>query len=203
MHDQDLPAALAADVDGNFEHLVLAFQDRLYAFALRLTGSPQDAEEIAQDTFVRAYRALTKYPAARIRMLALRPWLYRIALNVFRNRVRHRQLEVVPLDQGNEEGEREVADDTVIQPDTALERAELKASLGALVAALPERYRLAVVLRHIQGLGYREMAAVLKQPVGTIKANVHRGVRILREALDERERTGHPRPPLRAQRGWE
>jgi RNA polymerase sigma-70 factor (ECF subfamily) len=201
VHDQNLPAALAADVDGSFEPLVLAFQDRLYAFALRLTGSPQDAEEITQDTFVRAYKALTKYPAARIRVLALQPWLYQITLNVFRNRARHRQLEVVSLAQGDEEGEREVADDTVIQPDTALEHAELKASLGALVAALPQRYRLAVVLRYIQGLAYGEMALVLQQPIGTIKANVHRGVRRLREALDEQERTGRPRPQLQVRRG--
>jgi RNA polymerase sigma-70 factor, ECF subfamily len=201
VHDQDLPAALAADVDGSFEHLVLAFQDALYAFALRLTGSPQDAEEITQDAFVRAYRALTKYPAQRVRTMALRPWLYQVALNIFRNRVRNRQLPIVPLGQGNEEGDMELEDDKEVRPDAALERAELKASLEALVASLPERYRLAVVLRHVQGLGYDEMAAVLQQPTGTIKANVHRGVRMLREALDEQERTGRSRPQLKARRG--
>jgi RNA polymerase sigma-70 factor, ECF subfamily len=202
VHDQDLPAALAADVDGNFEHLVLAFQDRLYAFALRLTGSPQDAEEITQDAFVRAYRALIKYPAARLQTLNLRPWLYQITLNVCRNRARQRQPQLVALDRGNDEGDWDLTDDNELRPDTALEQAEVKTALDALVAGLPKRYRLAVVLRHIQGLGYREMAVVLKQPVGTIKANVHRGVRMLRQALDERERTGHPRPQLRAQRGW-
>jgi RNA polymerase sigma-70 factor, ECF subfamily len=201
VHEQDLPAALAADVDGSFERLVLAFQDRLYAFALRLIGSPQDAEEITQDAFVRAHRALTKYPGSRIRTLALRPWLYQIALNVFRNRVRHRQLQLVPLDQGREEGDLQIEDNKEAQPDTALERAELKASLATLVAALPDRYRLAVVLRHIQGLGYEEMAVILKQPVGTIKANVHRGVRMLREALDEQEHTERMRPQPKAQRG--
>ena len=201
MRDQDLPAALATDLDGSFERLVLGYQDRLYAFALRLTGNPPDAEEITQDAFVRAHRALTKYPAARIQALALRPWLYQIALNVFRNRVRNRQLRLVPLDQGGEEGDSEIEDDKEAWPDTVLERAELKASLAALVAALPERYRLAVVLRHVQGLGYEEMVAVLKQPIGTIKASVHRGVRMLREALDDQEHTGHARPQLRARRG--
>jgi RNA polymerase sigma-70 factor (ECF subfamily) len=201
VHDQDLPAALAVDVDGSFEHLVLAYQNRLYAFALRLTDSPQDAEEITQDAFVRAYQALTKYPAERIRTMALRPWLYQVCLNIFRNRVRHRQLQLVPLDQGSEEGDMEFEDDKEARPDAALERAELVASLAILVAALPERYRLAVVLRHIQGLGYEEMAVVLKQPIGTIKANVHRGVRMLREALDEQERTARRRPQLQARRG--
>jgi RNA polymerase sigma-70 factor, ECF subfamily len=193
VRDQDMSAALAADLDGSFEQMVLAFQHRLYAFALRLTGSPQDAEEITQDAFVRAYRALTTYPAARIRTLALRSWLYQIALNVFRNRMRRRPLQFVALDQGDEGGAMELEDDREARPDTALQRAELKASLDALVAALPERYRLAVVLRHIQGLGYSEMAIVLKQPIGTIKANVHRGVRMLRQALDGQE---HREPSL-------
>jgi RNA polymerase sigma-70 factor, ECF subfamily len=201
VHDRDLPAALAADLAGNFEQLVLAYQDRLYAFTLRLTGSPPDAEEITQDAFVRAHRALAKYPAARIRTLALRPWLHQIALNVFRNRVRNRQLQLVPLDQGREEGDLEIEDDKEVRPDTALERTQLMASLARLVAALPERYRVAVVLRHIQGLGYEEMAGVLKQPLGTIKANVHRGVRMLRAALDNQEDTGRTHPQLRVRRG--
>jgi RNA polymerase sigma-70 factor (ECF subfamily) len=201
VHDQDLPGALAADLDSGFEDLVLAFQDRLYAFALRLTDSPQDAEEITQDAFVRAHRALTKYPAERIRTMVLRPWLYQIALNVFRNRVRNRQLQLVPLDQGSQEGDLELADDKEAQPDIALEQAELKASLGVLVAALPHRYRLAVVLRHIQGLGYAEMAMALKQPIGTIKANVHRGLRMLRDALGDQEHTGRSRSQWRARQG--
>jgi RNA polymerase sigma-70 factor (ECF subfamily) len=200
VHDQDVSAALAADLEGSFEQVVLAYQNRLYGFALRLTGSPQDAEEITQDAFVRAYRALTTYPAARIRTLALRPWLHQILLNVFRNRIRHRHLQLVPLDQGHEAGDLELDDDKETRPDTALEQAELKASLDVLVAALPERYRLAVVLRHIQGLGYSEMAVVLKQPIGTIKANVHRGIRMLRKAIDGQEQTEHSRAPLNAPR---
>jgi RNA polymerase sigma-70 factor (ECF subfamily) len=200
VHDQDVSAALAADLEGSFEQVVLAYQHRLYGFALRLTGSPQDAEEITQDAFVRAYRALTTYPAGRIRTLALRPWLHQILLNVFRNRVHHRHLQLVPLDQGHEAGDLELDDDKEARPDTALERAEIKASLDALVAALPERYRLAVVLRHIQGLGYSEMAVVLKQPIGTVKANVHRGVRMLREAIDGPEQTENSRTQPKAQR---
>src|SRR6478735_4428115 len=81
-----LIAALAEDVDGSFEALVLAHQDRLYSIALRMLGDPSDAEEAAQDAFVRAYRALAGYDAARIRELRLRPWLATIVLNVCRTR---------------------------------------------------------------------------------------------------------------------
>lgn len=200
MPAQDLPAALAADLDGNFEPLVLAYQDRLYAFALRLTGSPQDAEEIAQDAFVRAYQALVTYPAQRVRELALRPWLYQIALNVFRNRRRRRPLQLVSLGEAGDGMDVDLEDDKAERPDAALEHAELRDRLGALVAALPERYRLGVVLRHVQGLGYAEIAALLRQPVGTVKANVHRGLRLLREGLEKQEGTEQARHQAKARR---
>src|SRR5512143_2374709 len=73
---QPLEAALAADLDGNFERLVHEYQDRLFGFALRLTRSRPDAEEIAQDAFVRAYRGLKRYGVERVRGIALRAWLY-------------------------------------------------------------------------------------------------------------------------------
>ena len=181
MDDASLQEALVGSLDGAFERLVLDYQDRLYRFGLRLTGSPQDAEEIAQDAFVRAYSALAGYGAERILSLTLRPWLYRIALNVFRNRVRRRQLTIVPLEAGLGAAGRDGL------PEEAAERAERSVQLGALVAGLPEHYRVAVVLRHVEGLSYSEMAAILHQPIGTVKANVHRGIRALRVALaDER-----------------
>jgi RNA polymerase sigma-70 factor (ECF subfamily) len=179
----DLPAALAGDLVGNFERLVLTYQHRLYAFALRLTGSPQDAEEVAQDAFVRAYRALAAYPAERIAALAVRPWLYQITLNVARNRRRGRQPALAPLDGAPDGRPGALAGDAGEQPEARLLRAERCAELARHLAALPWRYRVAVVLRHVEGLSYHEVAGTLGQPVGTAKANVHRGVRLLRAAL--------------------
>ena len=88
----ELTAALARDLDGTFERMVLSQQDRLYSIALRMLGDPRDAEEIAQDAFVRAYRALAGYEADRIRDLQLRAWLATIVLNLCRNRVRRHGL---------------------------------------------------------------------------------------------------------------
>jgi RNA polymerase sigma-70 factor (ECF subfamily) len=178
----------------------LAYQDRLYAFALRLSGSPPDAEEIAQDAFVRAYEALRSYAAQRVRDMALRPWLYQITLNVFRNRVRGRHVPLVALTQADDEQVIDPADDPQARPDALLQQGECQRRLGALLGALPERYRTAVVLRHVQSLAYGEIAAVLNQPIGTVKANVHRGLRLLREALDKQEDTAQVRPPRRAPR---
>ena len=84
--DDRLAADLARDLDGAFDGLVLAHQDRLYTIALRMLGDPHDAEEAAQDALVRAYRALATYDAARIRELRVRGWLTTIVLNLCRTR---------------------------------------------------------------------------------------------------------------------
>jgi RNA polymerase sigma-70 factor (ECF subfamily) len=187
---ETLIAALARNLDGAFESLVRAYQHRIYAFALRLAGNPADAEEIAQDAFVRAYRALATYPSERIQALALRPWLYQIAHNVARNHARDhasvRRGAIVSLDTRDEDepaGRIEPEDDPGGRPEALVEAGERRRELAARLAALPARYRSAVVLRHVEGFSYVEIAELLNQPVGTVKANVHRGVRLLRAAL--------------------
>lgn len=184
--DACLTAALAADLDGSFESLVRAYQNRLFAFGLRLTGSRQDAEEIAQDALVRAYRALRRYPAERVATLRLRAWLFQVTVNVARNRARTRRVSEVPMvaEDGRERLDVDGPADEADSPEQQAERHAEQEELAAIVASLPERYRAAVVLRHIQGLSYGEIAAALGQPAGTVKSNVHRGVAYLRAALD-------------------
>jgi RNA polymerase sigma-70 factor (ECF subfamily) len=181
--DLTLLTTLARDLDAGFEALALAYQRRLYGLALRLTARPPDAEEIAQDTLVRAYRALATYPAERIQALSLRAWLYQIAVNVWRNRVRRAHLHEVSLDGDDGARAFELPGAAETQPERQAEANERRRELGALVAGLAPRYRVAVVLRHVYELTYGEIAETLDQPVGTVKANVHRGVRLLREAL--------------------
>jgi RNA polymerase sigma-70 factor (ECF subfamily) len=178
---QDLALALAADLDATFPDLVRAFQDRLYSFALRLLHSRQDAEESVQDAFVRAYRALAGYPPEQRRQLRLRPWLYRITLNVVRNRVRRPTRAAVDLDGPGGDG---LAASPLERPERVAEDGERRERLVRALAGLPRRYASAVVLRHVQGLSYAEVAEVLDQPVGTTKSDVHRGLRLLREALE-------------------
>ena len=187
MPDEELVLALAANPGQAFEALVLHWQQRVYAFALRLTASPQDAEEIAQDTFVRAWRALSQWPPERIRAMRMKAWLYQIALNVFRNRIARRSLTVVPLDAPDGRPAYEPADDWRERPDVAAESAELGRQVAASLVALPAHMRVAVVLRYVEGFTYREIAELLEQPEGTVKAHVHRGTRQLRDTL-RRER---------------
>jgi RNA polymerase sigma-70 factor, ECF subfamily len=189
--DAALAAALAEDLDGSFEQLVRQFQDRLFAFALRLTGKREDAEEVAQDAFVRAYRALKTYPAERVRAMALKAWLYQVTLNVARNRLRRKGHRTVSLDESDREGRgREPHDDPAGRPDARFEVKRRRADIASLVARLPERYRAPLILRYVEGLKLEEVSAILKQPLGTTKSNVHRAINALREALTESRRAG-------------
>jgi RNA polymerase sigma-70 factor (ECF subfamily) len=182
MDDTELAHRLARDLDGSFEALVHAHVDRCHAIALRMTGNPHDAEEIAQDALVRAYRALAGYDAERIRQLKVRAWLVTIVLNLCRNRARSRPAPTTPLGPLLEAG-REPAADAGSDPAGLALAGAARERLAAHLAALPERYRVPVVLRHVDDLSYAELSAVLGRPEGTLKAQVHRGLALLRVAM--------------------
>ena len=188
MDDIDLAERLAIDLDAAFETLVRGHADRIYAIALRLTGDGRDAEEIAQDVFARAYRALGGYDAERIRVLRLRPWLAAIAVNLARNRGRHAAGRGTTLSlDGTSEALHPAAPSHDAPEAVALRRAERERWAAAL-ACLPDRYRVPVVLRHVDDLSYDEMAEALARPEGTLRAQVHRGLALLRAAWDAADR---------------
>ena len=159
-------------VERLFERMVHEHQDRIFAASLALTGNRHDAEEVAQDTFMRAYKALLTYPPERIRELKQKPWLHQIAINVVRNRVRGLKPRLIELNGS----EPDHAPGTEAQ---AMRRIGLD-ELAVNVAGLPGRYRDAVVLRYVQELTYEEVADALGQPVGTVNSNVHRGLKMMR-----------------------
>ncbi len=176
-----LPQRLAADLDAAFGDLVSEIHDGLYSGVLRLTGSPSEAQDITQEALIRAYQALSGYTPNRIREMRLRPWVWTIAANLCRNRARRaRRTPQQPL------GDLDPATDAP-GPEAAALRADARERLAALVVELPWAMRAAVVLRHVTGLGYSEIAEALDRPVGTVKADVHRGLARLREALTREE----------------
>ena len=189
MDDSTLLAALADDLDPAFEALVRARQDRLYSIALRMLGDPTEAEDAAQDAFIRAYRALAGWQATRIRELRLDAWLTTIVVNVTRTRIRRRatsrsresltfidELEHPPAATGETPHER-------------LAGTEARRAWATRLLGLPERYRAPVVLRHVDGLAYDDIAIALDRPEGTVKAQVHRGLALLRAIVDRELRT--------------
>jgi RNA polymerase sigma factor (sigma-70 family) len=184
--DATLSARLAADLDAAFPILVEAHRDRLYTIAVRLLGDSRDAEEVAQDALVRAYRAMGGYDAERTAALNLRPWLAAIAVNLARNRRRRlddRQppVQLEPLLAVGFEP----ADERAAGPAGVAARRERVEELAATLLRLSPTVRAAVVLRHVDGLSVAETAEALGRPEGTIKAQVSRGLERLRELLSE------------------
>jgi len=192
--DVALAHRLARDIDAAFPALVTAHQDRLFTIALRLLGERRDAEEVAQDALVRAFRAMHDYPKDRVAALRLRPWLASIAVNLARNRRRriedrHPPTSLEPLvDAGYDP-----AADGRGSPGTAADRRETQRELAAALLRLTPAVRAAIVLRHVDGLSVREVAEALGRPEGTVKAQVHRGLRELRAILES-----SPQPAVRS-----
>ncbi len=189
MDEATLLAALSTDLDVGFEGLVRARQDRLYSIALRILGDPSEAEDAAQDAFVRAYRALAGWDAQRIGALRLDAWLATIVVNVARTRFRRRgsaarRESLIFLDEL--EHPRTGSAET---PHGRLAGRESVEAWAIRLLALPERYRGPIVLRHVDGLSYDEIALALDRPQGTVKAQVHRGLALLRAALEAESRT--------------
>ena len=168
-----------------FDSIVDEYERRLYGFALRMTGNREDAEEIVQDAFVRAYRALAKMSAEQRAELRLQPWLYTITLNVTRNRLRGKRPTNVALDALADPDAllRSSRHDGPAQPENILERNADMALVERALLQLPMHLRAAATLRFIEGRSHPEIAEILNQPIGTVKSHVHRAVRILRRIL--------------------
>ena len=168
-----------------FEKIVDEYQRRLYGFALRMTGNREDAEEIVQDAFVRAYRALGKMSLEQRSELRLQPWLYTITLNVTRNRLRSKRPTNVALDALADPDAllRGATHEGPPQPETIVEQNADMALVERALLQLPMHLRAAATLRFIEGRSHPEIAEILDQPIGTVKSHVHRAVRILRRIL--------------------
>ncbi|MFC9974567.1 RNA polymerase sigma factor [Spirillospora sp. NPDC127200] len=169
-------AALADDLDGGFAVLYEAYQNAVFSTALRLCGRWAEAEDLAAETFLRAYRALCGYDADRIGQLRPRPWLLTILTNLWRNGLRTaaRRPRTGPLEEASDP----VAPGEDVEATAA--RHETGRELTAHLARLPTAQRAAVVLRHVTDLPIAEIAAVLDLPEGTVKSHISRGLARLR-----------------------
>ncbi|MEW1829949.1 RNA polymerase sigma factor [Streptomyces sp. NPDC088196] len=182
---EELTDLLAADLDDGFTELVRVHAKGVHAFLLRVSGSAAEADDLGQDTFLRAYTALQTYAPERRRELRPRAWLMTIAANVWRNHVRsstRRPVSVMRVDDAQDNW----SDENPGPAERAL-NADDRGRLVAALSELPEYYRVPVVLRHVVGLSYVEVAQVQGCPVGTAKAQVSRAMGELRRLLGTEE----------------
>jgi RNA polymerase sigma-70 factor (ECF subfamily) len=162
------------DERGEFARAALSHIDSLYGTALRLTRRAADAEDLVQDTYLKAFRASHQFEPGT----NLKAWLFTILHNTFRNARRHDGRS--PVDVDSEAVERAVADGPAAQsPEQILTRATLDADLQGALDALPDAFRQAVWLRDVEELTYAEMAQVLDVPIGTVMSRISRGRRAL------------------------
>jgi RNA polymerase sigma-70 factor (ECF subfamily) len=159
-----------------FEGLIERYADRVYSIVLRITGSPEDAEDATQDAFLAAYQHRADFRGEA----ALSTWLYRIAVNAALQRVRARR-PVASIEPADDEG----VDVVDWSEDVArrVELGELREVIEEGIARLPENERVALVLRDVEGFSTAEAAAVLELSEAALKSRVHRGRVLLRHYL--------------------
>jgi RNA polymerase sigma-70 factor (ECF subfamily) len=176
------PSALSsAEPRGSFDAEALSYVDSLYGTALRLTRNPADAEDLVQETYLRAFRFARQFE----RGTNLKAWLFTILHNAFRNRRRDAFREPVKAD--SEVVER--AQSSVVggeTPEEFLLRDTLDADLQLAVDAVPQPFREAVWLRDVEEFSYAEIASMLGVPIGTVMSRIARGRRMLYERLTAR-----------------
>ena len=164
---------------GAFDLLVLKYQHKVVKLVARLLRDPAEAEDVAQEAFIKAYRALGSFRGDS----AFYTWLYRIAVNTARNTIASRQRR--PLDYEAELSESEQNNVTArLQhtdtPEATVLSEEIRVTVNQAIEQLPEDLRTAIVLREIEGLSYEEIAAAMDCPVGTVRSRIFRA----REAID-------------------
>ena len=180
------PAATEAWVAPTWEQVVRDHSARVYRLAYRLSGNPQDAEDLTQETFVRVFRSLADFSPG-----TFEGWLHRITTNLFLDMVRRRQrirFDALPEDTERLPG-------TAPSPEQVYSDTHLDPQVQAALDALSPEFRVAVVLCDIEGLTYEEIAATLGIKLGTVRSRIHRGRVQLREALAHLA----PRRPLSSQ----
>lgn len=179
MSDVELVKAVLAGERGQFAVLVERYQRDIFNLAYRSTHNRQDAEDIAQETFLRAFRALSTYDPAR----PLRTWLYAIAANICRDWARRRQSrpETVEL----MESDARLVPSKAPQPADVAARRETRRAVEEAVMKLEPDYRLPVVLFYMRGVPQAEIAEIMGLPVSVVKNRLYRARRRLREMLGD------------------
>ncbi len=200
LDDISLVKACRAGQTEAFGALVLRYQDRLYPTILRLIGSTEDAKDVMQDTFLRAFEKLDQFQGDS----SFYTWVYRIAVNLAlsgHRRRRVRSLVRPHSERATKSGEERADESPESDPTFPLERAERERVVEAALNQLCPEHRAVVLLKDFDGHRYEEISAILNVPLGTVRSRLHRARCELRDRLrslvDEELTAGHTSAPAR------
>jgi RNA polymerase sigma-70 factor (ECF subfamily) len=179
--DEELVArSMGGDLD-SFNQLVLRWERPIYALAYRVIGREEDARDVAQETFLRAFRALAGFKG----QAKFSSWLYRIALNLCRDWIRReRRAPVAQAPEGIDLFELASAAAPSESVEDLVSRRELGRAVAKAMATLPEEQRTAIVLKEYHGLTFQEIADLLDCPLSTVKTRLYQGLTVLRKQLE-------------------
>lgn len=166
----------------SYDCLVRRYQRQVYNLVYRMVASADDAGDLVQETFIRAYGALESFRQDA----SFLTWLYKIASNLSIDLMRSRRAKgALSLDTELEEGREPASDDRQTSPETAVVRGAVSGAVQKAVMNLPAKYRIVVVMRHLQGMSIEEIAGQLEMPSGTVKTHLFRAREMLRDRLSD------------------
>lgn len=180
--DEDLVArSRGGDLD-SFNQLVLRWERPIYALAYRVIGRQEDARDVCQETFLRAFRALPGFKG----QAKFSSWLYRIALNLCRDWIRRqRRAPTVQLPEGVDPGDLAAERGPVESIEDLVARRELSGVVAEAMALLPEEQRTAIVLKEYHGMTFQEIAELQGVPLSTVKTRLYQGLSVLRRHFEK------------------
>jgi RNA polymerase sigma-70 factor (ECF subfamily) len=173
--------SVAGDTE-SFDQLILRWERPIYALAYRTIGREEDARDIVQDTFLRAYRALPGFKG----QAKFSSWLYRIALNLCRDWMRRqRRTPTVPTPEGVDISELASEQGPVESIEDLVARREMSRAVALAMKELPDEQRTAIILKEYHGLTFQEIADLQGCPLSTVKTRLYQGLSVLRRNLEQ------------------
>jgi len=184
--DQEVVAHARAGREAAYRELIRRYERPIYSLILRMVRDRQLAEDLAQETFIKALNAIASYRPE----FKFSSWIFKIANNAAIDHLRRRDLDTLSLDGSPSAVTQDAVDATIPQigdrgesPLEELEAKELGGAIEVAIAALRPEYRSCILLRHVDGRSYEEIAEILELPLGTVKTYIHRARHELRDAL--------------------
>ena len=165
-----------------FAEIVTRYQKQIFSLAYRLTNQVEDAQDLAQEAFLKIYQVLGKYDTSR----PFFPWMYKVAANVCYTALRKRPQDEVPLDKVIEFAP--TIPQAATQPEDYTETKEIQRAVQEALSGLPDKYKVPLVLRYLEDMTYQQIADVMDLPLTTIETRLFRGKSLLQKRLSVFER---------------